>query len=130
MSTNATSVSDLERLKVLHNGEKVKLTFSGAEFEARLAGLRRIMAAKELDAVVLTSYQCIKYYSDFLFTYFGRSYALVVTPEDQVTITANIDAGMPWRRSYGENIVYTDWRRNRKNKKNNRKLKKNKSYKN
>ena len=111
MSTNATSVSDLERLKVLHNGEKVKLTFSGAEFEARLAGLRRIMAAKELDAVVLTSYQCIKYYSDFLFTYFGRSYALVVTPEDQVTITANIDAGMPWRRSYGENIVYTDWRR-------------------
>ena len=102
MSTNATSVSDLERLKVLHNGEKVKLTFSGAEFEARLAGLRRIMAAKELDAVVLTSYQCIKYYSDFLFTYFGRSYALVVTPEDQVTITANIDAGMPWRRSFEE----------------------------
>ena len=26
-------------------------------------------------------------------------------------MTANIDAGMPWRRSYGENIVYTDWRR-------------------
>lgn len=111
MSTNATSVSDLERLKVLHNGEKVALTFSDAEFEARLAGLRRIMAAKELDAVVLTSYQCIKYYSDFLFTYFGRSYALVVTPDAQVTVTANIDAGMPWRRSYGENIVYTDWRR-------------------
>ncbi|MDN5763454.1 MAG: aminopeptidase P family protein, partial [Microlunatus sp.] len=50
-------------------------------------------------------------YSDFLFTYFGRSYALVVTPDDQVSVTANIDAGMPWRRSYGENIVYTDWRR-------------------
>ena len=26
-------------------------------------------------------------------------------------MTANIDAGMPWRRSYGENVVYTDWRR-------------------
>ena len=46
-----------------------------------------------------------------MFTYFGRSYALVVTPEEQVSVTANIDAGMPWRRSYGENIVYTDWRR-------------------
>ena len=111
MSTPATSVSDLERLKVLHNGVKAPLTFSDAEFERRLAGLRTIMADKQLDAVVLTSYQGIKYYSDFLFTYFGRSYALVVTPDDQVTVTANIDAGMPWRRSYGENIVYTDWRR-------------------
>lgn len=107
----ATNVSDLERLKVLHNGEKVQLTFSDAEFERRLAGLRQIMAEKELDAVVLTSYHNIKYYSDFLFTYFGRSYALVVTPNDTVSVTANIDAGMPWRRSYGENIVYTDWRR-------------------
>jgi creatinase len=111
MSSSVSSVSELERLKVLHNGEKVPLTFSDAEFERRLAGLRQIMAAKDLDAVVLTSYQGIKYYSDFLFTYFGRSYALVVTPDDQVTVTANIDAGMPWRRSYGENIVYTDWRR-------------------
>ena len=111
MSSSVTSVSELERLKVLHNGEKVPLTFSDAEFERRLAGLRQIMAAKDLDAVVLTSYHGIKYYSDFLFTSFGRPYALVVTPQDQVTVTANIDAGMPWRRSYGENIVYTDWRR-------------------
>ena len=111
MTTTATSVADLERLKVLHNGSKATLTFSDAEFERRLGGLRSIMAQKQLDAVVLTSYQGIKYYSDFLFTYFGRSYALVVTPDDQVTVTANIDAGMPWRRSYGENIVYTDWQR-------------------
>ena len=106
-----TSVSELERLKELHNGTKVPLTFSDAEFERRLSGLRQIMAAKGLDAVVLTSYHGIKYHSDFLFTYFGRSYALVVTPTEQVSVTANIDAGMPWRRSYGENIVYTDWRR-------------------
>ena len=111
ITSAVTSVAELERLKVLHNGEKHPLTFSDAEFERRLAGLREIMAEKELDAVVLTSYQNIKYYSDFLFTYFGRSYALVVTADDQVTVTANIDAGMPWRRSYGENIVYTDWRR-------------------
>ena len=69
------------------------------------------MAAKDLDAVVLTSYHSIKYYSDFLFTYFGRSYAMVVTADGTVTVTANIDAGMPWRRSYGDNVVYTDWRR-------------------
>jgi len=111
MTSSVTSVSELERLKVLHNGTKVPLTFSDAEFERRLACLRRIMAAKDLDAVVLTSYHGIKYYSDFLFTTFGRTYALVVTPQEQVTVTANIDAGMPWRRSYGENVVYTDWRR-------------------
>src|SRR6478735_5046125 len=104
-------VAKLERLKVLNNGEKVTLTFSDAEFERRLAGLRSIMAEKDLDAVVLTSYHSIKYYSDFLFTYFGRSYAMVVTKDDTVTVTANIDAGMPWRRSYGDNVVYTDWRR-------------------
>ncbi|MCU6481023.1 creatinase [Arthrobacter silviterrae] len=107
----ATNVSELERLKTLHNGTKAPLTFTDAEFERRLGGLRRIMAEKDLDAVVLTSYHNIKYYSDYLFTYFGRSYALVVTPEDSVSITANIDAGMPWRTSYGDNIVYTDWRR-------------------
>lgn len=110
-SAAPTSVAELERLKVLHNGTKQPLTFSDAEFERRLTGLRQIMAAKDLDAVILTSYHGIKYYSDFLFTYFGRSYALVVTADDSVTVTANIDAGMPWRTSYGENIVYTDWKR-------------------
>lgn len=107
----ATSVSELERLKTLHNGEKQPLTFSDAEFERRLSGLRQIMAAKGLDAVILTSYHGIKYYSDFLYTTFGRNYALVVTQEQSVTVTANIDAGMPWRTSYGDNIVYTDWKR-------------------
>ncbi len=111
MTATATTVAELERLKVLHNGSKAALTFSDAEFERRLGGLRAIMAEHDLDAVVLTSYQGIKYYADFLFTYFGRAYALVVTPDDQITVTANIDAGMPWRRSFGENIVYTDWRR-------------------
>lgn len=110
-SPTVSSVSELERLKVLHIGEKQQLTFSDDEFERRLDGLRRIMDEQELDAVVLTSYHGIKYYSDFLFTYFGRSYAMVVTREDTVTVTANIDAGMPWRTSYGENVVYTDWRR-------------------
>ncbi|WP_288026257.1 aminopeptidase P family N-terminal domain-containing protein, partial [Arthrobacter sp.] len=98
-SPSATNVSELERLKTLHNGTKTPLTFTDAEFERRLGGLRTIMAEKNLDAVVLTSYHNIKYYSDYLFTYYGRSYALVVTADDSVSITANIDAGMPWRTS-------------------------------
>ncbi|MGO2031877.1 MAG: aminopeptidase P family N-terminal domain-containing protein, partial [Glutamicibacter ardleyensis] len=110
-SNIATNVSELARLKTLHNGVKQQLTFSDAEFERRLTGLRQIMAAKSLDAVILTSYHGIKYYSDFLYTTFGRNYALVVTQSNSTTVTANIDAGMPWRTSYGENIVYTDWKR-------------------
>lgn len=101
-----------ERLRTVHNGQKSALTFSQAEFENRLAGLRKIMTEMNLDAVVLTSMHGIKYYSDFLYTSFGRPYGLVVTPEESTTVTAAIDAGMPWRRSVGENVVYTDWRRN------------------
>lgn len=110
-ASGADPVTELDRIKVLHNGEKQTLSFSDAEFERRLAGLRRIMVDQSLDAVVLTSYHGIKYYSDFLFTAFGRSYALVVTADGTCTVTANIDAGMPWRTSYGDNIVYTDWQR-------------------
>jgi creatinase len=28
-----------------------------------------------------------------------------------VSITANIDGGEPWRRGFGDNIIYTDWER-------------------
>ncbi|MGQ7787527.1 M24 family metallopeptidase [Nesterenkonia sp. PF2B19] len=111
MTTTTDTVSDLERLKTLHNGEKQPLTFSAEEFERRLSGLRRIMSEQGLDAAILTSYHGIKYYSDFLYTTFGRNYALVVTQDDSVTVTANIDAGMPWRTSHADNIVYTDWKR-------------------
>lgn len=104
-------VNLLERSKVLHNGEKTPLTFSDAEMNRRVEGLRAAMAVQDVDAVVLNSYHNIKYYSDFLFTSFGRRYGLVVTAHSLVSITANIDGGMPWRRSYGENLVYTDWQR-------------------
>ncbi len=106
-----TPVVDLERLKVIHNGEKVALTFSDGEMARRLSLLRTAMAELSLDAVVLTSYHNVKYYSDFLYTSFGRPYAYVVTPDDAFTVTANIDGGMPWRRCYGDNVVYTDWQR-------------------
>jgi creatinase len=102
---------NLERLKNIPNGEKVVPTFSTAEMERRLLALRKHMAGDGLDAVVFTSYHNVNYYSDFLYTAFGRPYALVVTPDSATTVSANIDAGMPWRRTFGDNVVYTDWRR-------------------
>lgn len=100
-----------ERTKIIHNGEKVKPTFSRAEMDGRNGKLRKYMGDNGIDAVLFTSYHNINYYSDFLFTSFGRHYGLVVTQRKHVTVSANIDAGMPWRRSYEDNIVYTDWRR-------------------
>ena len=91
------------------NGEKVPPMFSAAEMERRLAGVRRTMAELDLQAVLFSSYHNIDYYSDFLFTHFGRLYGLVVTANNQTSISANIDAGQPYRRTYGDNIVYTDW---------------------
>lgn len=94
-----------------HNGEKAKLPFSSAEYEARLAGLRASMAQAGVDAVVLTSMHNIAYYSGFLYCSFGRPYGLVVTASADVSISAGIDAGQPWRRCHGDNITYTDWQR-------------------
>ncbi|TRW81405.1 M24 family metallopeptidase [Mycolicibacterium sp. 018/SC-01/001] len=106
---------NLERLKNIPNGDKAVPTFSAAEMQRRLQALRAHMAGDGgIDAVVFTSYHNINYYSDFLYTAFGRPYALVVTQDTATTVTANIDAGMPWRRTFGDhvdNIVYTDWRR-------------------
>lgn len=110
MST-AQSVTELERLKLIHNGDKVQLTYTDDEMERRLSLLRKVMADDGIDVALLTSYHNVKYYSDFLYTSFGRPYAYVVTQDDHYTVTANIDAGMPWRRSYGDNLVYTDWHR-------------------
>ena len=93
------------------NGEKAPLPFSDTEYERRLAGLRATMAALGLDAALLTSMHGIAYYSGFLYCAFGRPYACVVTATDCITISANIDGGQPWRRSYADNIVYTDWTR-------------------
>jgi len=102
---------NLERLKTIHNGDKVHPTFSVQEMERRVTALRKEMAETGVDAVLFTSYHNINYYSDFLFTSFGRNYALVVTQDTHATISANIDAGQPWRRSFGDNLVYTDWQR-------------------
>jgi len=96
----------------LENGAKAKLPFSDAEYENRLLGLRKLMASVGVDAMLLSSMHNIAYYSGFLFCSFGRPYACVVTADRCVTLSANIDGGQPWRRCYGENLIYTDWKRN------------------
>ncbi|MDN0076381.1 M24 family metallopeptidase [Crenobacter sp. SG2303] len=102
----------LESLIRIENGEKVKHTFSDAEYENRQRKLRELMASQNIDAVLFTSYHNINYYSDFLYCSFGRKYGLVVTPQKVVSISANIDGGQPWRRTVGDyNVVYTDWQR-------------------
>ena len=94
-----------------HNGEKAPLQFAVSEYEARIAGLRKIMTDKGVSAAVFTSMHNISYYSGFTYCAFGRPYGLVVTATETVTISAGIDAGQPWRRSFCDNITYTDWQR-------------------
>ncbi|MEQ9330844.1 M24 family metallopeptidase [Thalassobaculum sp.] len=102
---------EMERLKHIRNGRPARRTFSDAEVARRQDGLRRILGELDLHAAILTSYHNIAYYSDFLYTRFGRRYALVVTADSVTSVSANIDGGQPWRRTAGDNLVYTDWRR-------------------
>ena len=102
---------DLPDLKEIPNGEKVTGTFSENEMQTRLDSLRTVMSDIGMDSVLFTSIHNINYYSDFLYCSFGRPYGLEITADKATTISANIDAGQPYRRTYGENLVYTDWRR-------------------
>jgi creatinase len=103
--------NDLRRLQRIRNGEKAAPTFSATEMQRRQEGLRRILADRDLDAAILTSYHNVNYFADFLYCQFGRRFAYVVTQDAATSVSAGIDAGQPWRRSFGDNLVYTDWRR-------------------
>ena len=95
----------------LKNGEKVKLPFSQKEYDLRIQKLRELMSEKDLDIIILTSMHNIAYYSGFIYCSFGRPYGCVITSKKIITISANIDASQPWRRSHCDNIIYTDWKR-------------------
>lgn len=102
----------LPSLVKIPNGNKVTPTFSDAEMLSRLDRLKKHMATENIDAVVLTSYHNINYFSDFVYCRFGRDYGLVVTQDSFTTVSANIDGGQPYRRNQlGDNIVYTDWQK-------------------
>ena len=95
----------------LKNGKRVKLPFSNHEYENRLNKLRLVMDKKNLDIIILTSMHNIAYYSGFIYCSFGRSYGCVITKNEIYTVSSNIDASQPWRRSHCENVIYTDWKR-------------------
>ena len=95
----------------LKNGEKVKLPFTEKEYQNRLKKLRTVMSEQGMDMVILTSMHNIAYYTGFIYCSFGRPYGCVVTQKKIITISANIDASQPWRRSHCDNVIYTDWKR-------------------
>ena len=95
----------------LKNGKKVKLPFTEQEYKTRLENLRIVMSNNNLDMIILTSMHNIAYYTGFIYCSFGRPYACVITKNKVTTISANIDASQPWRRSVYDNVIYTDWKR-------------------
>ena len=103
--------NQLLRLQKMHNGQKVEPTFSSREMSRRQNAMRRILEELKLDAAVLTSYHNVCYFSDFMYCDFGRKYAFVITDQNATTVSAGIDAGQPYRRTFGDNLTYTDWQR-------------------
>ena len=90
---------------------KAKLPFTDQEYQSRLTKLRTTMSKNNLDMIILTSMHNIAYYTGFIYCSFGRPYGCVVTANKISTISANIDASQPWRRSHSDNVIYTDWKR-------------------
>lgn len=97
-----------------HNGDKQKGLFSDAEYSRRVGAVREYMQQKELSATVFTSIHNIAYLSGHVYCSMGqpgRSYGLVITQEQHTTIGSLVDGGHPWRRSWKDNIVYSDWKK-------------------
>lgn len=101
----------MDRLVTWHNGEKAYSPFSDAEMARRQDDVRKWMATNDVDACLFTSYHCINYYAGFLYCYFGRKYGFVIDHDKATSISAGIDGGQPWRRTFGDNVTYTDWRK-------------------
>ena len=101
----------MEQLITIKNGNKQNSVFSSEEMEKRLSKLRSNMETENIDAILFTSIHNINYYNHFVYCSFGRPYGLVVTQDKLKSISANIDGGQPWRRGFGDNIVYTDWKK-------------------
>jgi len=101
----------MEQRITIKNGNKQNSVFSSEEMEKRLSKLRSNMESENIDAILFTSIQNINYYNHFVYCSFGRPYGLVVTKDKLKSISANIDGGQPWRRGFGDNIIYTDWKK-------------------
>ena len=105
------AADDLIHVTRWHNGEKTFSPFSDAEMARRRGAMQARMDAAGIDACLFTSYHNICYFSGFLYCKFGRHYGAVLNGNGVTTVSAAIDGGQPWRRSVGDNVTYTDWRR-------------------
>ncbi len=111
MAKVKASTEDMLHVTKWHNGDKRWSPFSDAEMTRRQNDFRMHMVKAKMDAALFTSYHNICYYSGFLYCYFGRKYGLVIDQNKATTVTAAIDGGQPWRRTFGDNITYTDWKK-------------------
>lgn len=91
----SSAIKDFEATQTLQylNGAKVKPLFSGQEYERRLSQLRQKMEQEKMEVAIFTSMHNIAYFSNFVYCSFGRPYALVVTPEKNITVSALVDGG-------------------------------------
>ena len=105
------AADDLIHVTRWHNGEKTFSPFSDAEMARRSTAMQARMDAAGIDACLFTSYHNICYFSGFLYCKFGRRYGALLNAGGVTTVSAAIDGGQPWRRSVGDNVTYTDWRR-------------------
>ena len=105
------AADDLIHVTRWHNGKKTFSPFSDAEMTRRSDAMQARMDAAGIDACLFTSYHNICYFSGFLYCKFGRRYGAVLNADGVTTVSAAIDGGQPWRRSVGDNVTYTDWRR-------------------
>merc|ERR1719189_2359080 len=95
--------------KKFENGPKAELLFSAEEYEGRLSKLRKSMAELDVSACLFTSMHNTAYFSNFVYCSFGRPYGLIVGGEHAkggTSLSAMIDGGQPWRRTFGDNLIY------------------------
>ncbi len=85
------------------------------DFDMRFEKLYGMMDEMNLDLVVLSSMHNVKYFSNFLYCAFGRTYLLVILKESKrvALFTAGIDSLAPRRNAIRgvENYIVTDWRK-------------------
>ena len=102
---------DMVHVTDWHNGAKCWSPFSSAEMARRQDLLRASMAAHGVDAMLFISVPSIAWLSGWLGPCPGRNRGLILTPEAATTISPAIDGGRGWRQTFGDNLTYTDWRR-------------------
>lgn len=64
------------------------------------------MESNDRGACVFTSYHNIHYFSDFIFCYFGRPYAFIVTPTKTISVSTGKAISSLFQVSEFESMVF------------------------